>query len=567
MLKLKKSQEYWFMKRMSIFLRPCKIKFLVIIICIIISTIISFFQPLIIRDITDKGMVNKDLQVIVYSTLLLMGLVIINQLIEILQANIFSDIHNEVSFSVWNTAFNKLMYIKMDYFNDKNNSEIINHLQTDVESVTSITDRYIVMSISYIFRVISGMAGLTIISWKLTFIVLTLLPINYLVVRAISKLKKKKMEVMIDNYRDYSAWVGDNIDGVKEIKLLNLYYQRLSIFENKQKKLLKNNKENNMLDTYNFSCEVILGWLVNGLLYVLGGYFIINGALTIGGVFSFITYSNYVTGPISSIFNLKYYFSRILPSAKRLFTFLDMDEEFNPDNPIIMLEDDIEIRFRNVSFSYEEKGEILKDINFSVSKGEKVAIIGSNGSGKTTLVNLLLRFIEPSNGVIEIGNKNMKLFSIENYRSLFSVVSQEPYLFFDTILNNINVAGNAYNNKIKKACVQSGASEFIDKLPEKENSMIGRNGAKLSGGEKQKLAVARAIIKDSPIVIMDEATAGYDVESDSYLHDVILNEFVDKTVIMITHRYDNLKGFDRVYRLFEGDLIEISNEKSTSWVN
>ena len=362
------------------------------------------------------------------------------------------------------------------------------------------------------------------------------------------------MERLIENYCDFSLWLGDNIEGVKYIKLWNLYDQRYMFFEKKLKSIINSEKENTMLDTYNMCSEIILGWVVTGILYILGGILVVKGSLTIGGVLSFITYSNYVTGPISSIINLKYFLSRIYPSGERLFKFLDLENEYNPVNAIEINKENLEIQFKKVAFTYTEKGEVLKDINFSVLKGEKVAIIGSNGSGKTTLVNLLLRFIEPTSGEIEICNENINKIRLEEYRSLFAVVSQEPYLFYDTIQNNINLDESGKEDMVNNACLQSGASEFINKLPEKGNSMVGQNGAKLSGGEKQKLAVARAIVKDSPIVILDEATSGFDVESDSYLHDIILNELVGKTVIMITHRYENLIGMDRVYRLSEGRL-------------
>ncbi len=555
---LKRNPNLWFLKRILSYLKIFKKKIWIITVCLILSSVLGFFQPLIMRRITDNGLIQKNLHVIIVSVITLLGLVLFNQVLEILQTKIFTDIHNKFKFTIWNQAFNKILHLKMEYYNDKNNSEIINCLQTDVDSVSSIMDRFMILNISFLFRVISGIAGLIFISWKLALIVLAMVPVKYLVVRTISKQKKKKMEKFIENFCDFSSWLGDNIDGIKDIKLWNLYNQRYLFFEKKLKNILNSERENTMLDTYNMFCEIILGWSVTGILYILGGILVVNGSLTIGGVLSFITYSNYVTGPISSIINLKYFLSRIYPSGERLFKFLDLkDEEYNPDNTKEISKENLEIQFKNVSFTYMEKGEVLKDINFSVSKGEKVAIIGSNGSGKTTLVNLLLRFIDPTSGAIEICNENINQISLEKYRSLFSVVSQEPYLFYDTIQNNINLDKYGRENMVDKACLQSGASEFINKLPEKENSMVGRNGAKLSGGEKQKLAVARAIVKDSPIVILDEATSGYDVESDFYLHNIILNELIGKTVIMITHRYENLVGMDRVYRLSEGRLEKL----------
>lgn len=561
-----KSEKFDFklLKRMLKYLVPFKKRLWLIIVCFALSTVVGFFQPLTIRSITDNGMAQKNLKVIIYSVLILLGLVLVNQLLEVLQAKLFIDIHNESEFLLSHQAFNKLLHLKTEYFSDKNNSEIINSLQMDVSNVSAITDRFMAVNISYIFRVISGVAGLIIISWKLTIIVLAMAPIKYFTVLTLSKRKEKKTEELIENYRDFSAWFDDNIGGVKEIKLWNLYNKRYKTFEKKQKNILKISKESTILDTWNVFYEIMLEWSVTGLLYILGGILIVNGSLTIGGVFAFLSYSSYVTGPISSILNIRYFFSRIFPSAKRFFSFLDMEEETNFENSIEVKNESQNIQLKNVSFSYEENREVLKNINFVFSKGEKVAIIGANGSGKTTLLNLLLRFIEPTSGEIYIGDKNINQISIAKYRSLFSVVSQEPYLFHDTILNNINLDGNASKEEVENACRQSGANDFIDKLPKKENSKIGKNGARLSGGEKQKIAVARAIVKDSPIVILDEATSGYDVESDSYLHDVILNELKNKSVIMITHRYDNLEGMDKVYRLSEGRLVEMNKLKKSS---
>lgn len=559
-----KSEKFDFglLKRILKYLEPFKKRLWLIIAGFGLSTLVGFFQPLTIRNITDNGMSQKNLRVIIYSVFVLFGLVFVNQLIEVMQTKLFTDIHNESEFLLSHQAFNKLLHLKTEYFSDKNNSEIINSLQTDVDNVSSVTSRFIAVNISYIFRVISGIAGLVIISWKLTLVVLAMAPIKYFTVLKLSKRKEKKTEKLIEIYRDFSAWFDDNIGGVKEIKLWNLYDRRYKTFEKKQKDILKINKESTILDTWNVFYEVMLEWSVTGILYILGGILIVNGSLTIGGVFAFLSYSSYVTGPISSILNIRYFFSKIFPSAKRLFSFLDMEEEVNPENGREVEKENQMIQFRNVSFSYEENREVLKDISFTFSKGEKIAIIGANGSGKTTILNLLLRFIEPTKGEIYIGDKNINQISIDKYRSLFSVVSQEPYLFHDTIMNNINLDGSADEEKVERACRQSGANEFIDKLPKKENSKIGKNGARLSGGEKQKLAVARAIVKDSPIVILDEATSGYDVESDSYLHDVILNELKDKSVIMITHRYDNLEGMDIIYRLSGGRLAKVNKSEN-----
>ena len=361
-----KSEKFDFklLKRMLKYLVPFKKRLWLIIVCFALSTVVGFFQPLTIRSITDNGMAQKNLKVIIYSVLILLGLVLVNQLLEVLQAKLFIDIHNESEFLLSHQAFNKLLHLKTEYFSDKNNSEIINSLQMDVSNVSAITDRFMAVNISYIFRVISGVAGLIIISWKLTIIVLAMAPIKYFTVLALSKRKEMKTEELIENYRDFSAWFDDNIGGVKEIKLWNLYNKRYKTFEKKQKNILKISKESTILDTWNVFYEIMLERSVTGLLYILGGILIVNGSLTIGGVFAFLSYSSYVTGPISSILNIRYFFSRIFPSAKRFFSFLDMEEETNFENSIEVKNESQNIQLKNVSFSYEENREVLKNINF-----------------------------------------------------------------------------------------------------------------------------------------------------------------------------------------------------------
>ena len=213
------------------------------------------------------------------------------------------------------------------------------------------------------------------------------------------------------------------------------------------------------------------------------------------------------------------------------------------------------LHLKKVSFAYNTTHQVLKDVSVIFEANERVAFIGPNGSGKSTFLQLLLRSLEPNSGKILLNDVDVTELDLKSYRNLFSVVSQEPYLFNDTIRYNLDPLDIATQSDVEKALRQSGADGFISKLPAGLDTEIGRNGAKLSGGEKQKLAVARALLRNTPIVILDEATSGFDVESDLYLHNVFLKEFAGKTVIMVTHRYSNLEGIDKVYRIVDGQLI------------
>lgn len=315
-----------------------------------------------------------------------------------------------------------------------------------------------------------------------------------------------------------------------------------------------------MLDVWNNFSEAILEWTVNILLYLVGGILVLSGSLSIGAVFAFLSYSWYVTGPVSTLLNIKLFISQIRPSARRLFKFLDMETEEDHGNSQVA-GIPIRLEFKNVEFYYQKSHPVLKSVSFYAEAGEKIVIIGNNGSGKSTILNLLLRFNLPTKGEILVNQSPISEYALDEYRLLFSVVSQEPYLFLGNIIENVDLRGNSLKEEVLSAIHASGMYEYIQRNPDAINSQIGRNGSRLSGGEKQKLAVSRALLRDAPIIILDEATSGYDVESSSYLHNMIVNQMKNKTVILVTHHYEQLQGMDRVYQLENGVLRELNLNK------
>ena len=541
--------------RMLSFLKPYKKRLLMVGCLLIVSSVIGFLQPLVIRDITDKGMMQKNYSVILGSVAVLAVLILVNQGRELLQIKIFTEINNAVSFDIFSSAFQKLLHLKKSYFSDKNTAEILSFLQTDISQVASITDQYTVMCISYLFRIISGLIGLFLIDGKLTMLVLAMVPAKYLLVRHLSKRQEKAMDALIEKSREFSGWFGDNIEGIDEIKLWNLYKTKETVFREKKKEILEMSKTNTMIGGWNSFWQVLLEWSVTIAIYLVGGFQICAGKMTMGTVFTFVSYSSYVTGPVGAFINLKMFFSHVFPSAKRLFQFMDLETEDDAgEKRITKVPPTLEVK--DVTFQYCADRMILKKINLLIRPGEKIAIIGKNGSGKSTIINLLLRFYEPDCGAIFVNGVDVRRISLERYRGLFSVVSQNPYLFQGDILQNINLNNHCDMEKIQETLKISGVAEYVSKMPEGYKTKVGKNGTKLSGGEKQKIAVARALLKDAPIVILDEATSNFDAESNSYLHDMIVNEMKEKTVIMITHHYSNLKGMDRIFEIESGGLKE-----------
>ena len=551
------------LKRVLSLLVPYKSYLVLMVGCFIVTTCSSFALPLIMRKITDQGMVDKDFEIIVLYSLFLLFAFAINQCFSLFQTRIYVKIHNEFSLSLFSRAFIKLLKLPLSYYHEKNSAEIVSTTNIDVDQVAAITDQSLLFSITNILQIVSGLIGLMIIDWRLALVVITVIPIKYLTIKQLSRKKKTLMERSIDSSRKFNSWFGNNIGGIKEIKLWNIYSLKLNQFTKMQEDVLRNNKDNIMLDKYNITIDSLLDTILSTAIYILSGYLIVFGNFTIGGAFAFISYSSYVIGPIGMLLNLNYNLSQILPSAKRFFSFLDLPEEKvnmtegkNRDGLNISEQSPL-IEIENLEFYYDKRRKLFKDVNFKLFAGEKIGIIGPNGAGKSTLINLLLCFIHPVSGNIKIGGIETSEFGLSNLRNLFAVVSQEPYLFQGTIEHNIDITENSSKEIIESMCQKSGAAEFIQKLSYGYQQQIGPNGAKLSGGEKQKLALARALIKKAEIVILDEATSNFDVDSEEYLQKIISQELQGKTVLLITHRYNLLKKLDRVFKINNGKISEV----------
>lgn len=552
-----KKQENYLRRLLEMFL-PYKWNLLLILFLLILSTGFGFLQPLTIQQITDTGMLQRDINVVIQYACALGLLVLFAQIIEITITRLFADIHNSLYASIFNRAFDKLLHLRKSYFEDKNSAEVLSFLQMDVSQVSSLADQYSATCVGHIFRMISGLVGLCLISWKLALVVITMVPIKYLLVRSLSRRQEQVMSNVLESSRDFSRWFSDELNGIDEVKLWNLFQKQETIFQEKQKKILHGQKQITMIGGWNFFGESLLEWGVTIILYIIGGFLVCSDTLSIGSVFAFISYSGYVTGPVSALLNLKMHLARIVPSSRRLFNFMSMETEPDKGTTFLMTSSPV-LEFQNVDFYYDNTRKVLQNITFTIKPGKKIAVIGQNGSGKSTLIKLLLRFYLPSSGTIRINGLDIQNIPLAEYRNLFSVVSQNPYLFMGNIIDNIDLYGNSDENKVHHALHVSGVESYLSRMPQLEKTLIGQNGARLSGGERQKIAVARAILKDSSVVVLDEATSGFDVESNAYLHDIIVNHMKNKTVIMITHHYQNLEGMDEVWKLEDGKLSLLDN--------
>lgn len=532
-------------------LLPYKFGISGIILILILNAIFSLILPLLSKSIMDDGFIGGDQGVLILRVMQTLILVILICGIDIVKDKIRIGIQNDLKLNLSSNSFQHLSRLNMSYFDEKNDAEILNNLRMDIENICMVADNSLFFVFAQVFSIIGGMVGLFILNAKLAGLVILLIPIKYLIARYFAKKNKKIMQQYIESEEVYSKWFGDVVSGMREIKLFNLYQHKYVELQGYQERIVKSSKKANLLLTYNTTVEKITMQLLMSCIYILGAIQVFNLETSVGTTFAFISYSAYVTSPITAIMNIKQMLAGIFPSVERYVAFVNIEEEQVEGEKVPSMGD---IILTDVSMYYDTNPNkyAIENLSLTIKAGSKTAVIGTNGSGKSTLINLLLRLYRYNSGNITMNGVEISSLNLDDYRSMFSVVSQDVVLFNGTIKDNLCLYKDFSDSAIKFAIQASGLEGFI-----KEHSLdyvVGERGTALSGGEKQKLSLARAILHDKPILILDEATANTDVYSKKYIHNYLF-EATEKTVIIITHSDEVLQMMDDIVFLENGKVL------------
>lgn len=539
-------------RRLLLLLGKYKKTIVVIVGCLLVSTGLNLCVPLISRRIMDDGFIGGNKKLLIELVLVSMVIYTINSLIDLIKEKKRVDISAKIQYFLSEQSFSHLMKLRVNYFNNTNYAETLNNINMDINQMTSVADSSVFFVITQAFSMTGGIIGLFIIDFRMTILVLLFIPIKCVVMKYFAKKQKQIMDEFIKKNQKYAKWFGDTVGGVREVKLFNILDRKHEEFDQNQKDIIEKQKQMNMLGQWNTITDSLMVQFLSTLLYILGANLVFDLQLSVGSVFAFITYSSYVTGPISAILNIGYFLSGIIPSTKRYYAFMDLEEETDNGETAALCPDDLKLQ--QVSFAYEKEKYVLKDVDILFAKGSKTAIIGRNGSGKTTIINLLTRMYEPTSGKIMLGTEDISELPLPEYRNMVSVVSQQIYLFNDTIRNNICLYKRVDDVIVEEACKDSGLEDFIKEVS--LDYVVGQNGAMLSGGQKQKIALARALIHDKPIVIFDEATSNTDAYSEQQINGLLDTKLKEKTVIVITHKKEILNKVDQIVVLKEGVVID-----------
>ena len=498
------------------------------------------------------------------SALMLLGVyLIIMTLLKTLSAFLASaslvPIRTGILRDIRNAIYKKITSLHLGYFSHEKKGDIISRMTNDVSEV----EASIISSLETIFKnpimIILYLVVLFTMSWRLTIFVLILLPISGLLIGRIGKSLKRKSLLGQQLSGELISQIEETLGGLRVIKAFNAESKLNLRFQNLNETI---RHTFNRIHTRYFLAHPVsefLGTTVIAILLWYGGYLILsgNGGISAPEFIYYLVIFYSIINPFKELSRAGYSIQKGLASLQRIDAVLDAENNISePSNPQTINSFNNEIRFNNVSFKYQDEW-VLKNINLTISKGQTIALVGQSGSGKSTLVDLIPRFYDTIEGSISIDGIDIRNLSIHNLRHLMGNVNQEAILFNDTIYNNITFGvESATQAEVEQAARIANAHDFITATPDGYQTNIGDRGSRLSGGQRQRISIARAILKNPPILILDEATSALDTESERLVQDAIEHLMQNRTAIVIAHRLSTIKSADLICVLHEGRIIE-----------
>lgn len=400
-----------------------------------------------------------------------------------------------------------------------------------------------------------GLLGVMVYhDWKLTAIVFGIIPFFIIVFNVTGKRIKRYVKKSQEDQSVMTHHASEGLSGQKIIKAFGLQKYMIQRFDQAQDQFLANKKVSNSTEEHSHPLIEVLISVAFAIVIIASFMRAKEGELSVGEFFSFVGAFGMFMDPIRRYSKANAKLNQAKASADRIFKIMEVDEEEDPGS-IEKFDFSESIEFHNVTFSYG-KGDVLRDFNLKINKGEKVALVGLSGSGKSTALSLLLRLYDYGKGQILIDGKELKDYKLQTLRSLFALVSQDVFLFNDTVKENIKAGENFTDEQISTAFEVSYADEFVHGLPEGIETEIGDRGLKLSGGQAQRLTIARAFLRDCPILLFDEATSALDNESERIVQKALEKVAAHKTVLAVAHRLSTIQNYDRIIVMKEGQKVQ-----------
>lgn len=537
------------------YIKPQWKTLLTVIVLTIVATGIGLYLPIINSNLVDKGILAKNFDYVLNISIIYTLAYVVKGFIGLLISSLTAIMNSKIRFKMNQDVFKEIERFKLSYFQNNDPTMIYNNITTDINNVSKLFDGNLLNVFTQMLYLIGGITCVFMINYKLALVAIAIIPIKYFSINFFSKKNKVLTKEYLSIHTDYARWFQDTIQGIRDIKVFNLYEKKENEFSKVKTKFIKYERMFSIISSAKEEFDNFITQFIIIIIYILGTFFIIKNELTYGTIVAFLTYLVYVSTPISYLTNIKFIFSGIIPSAKRLKEIFETEKEiYNQKIPVSVLKEDSIIELKGVSYSFADK-KLIDDIDLTFKVGEIVALVGDNGSGKTTIGNLLLRFIEPNEGAILLDGINIKEMDLNSYREMFAVADAKSHLFQERLSYNIN-----FNEK-----EIDEIDDIIQKSQLKNSEIVlMRSQLKLcesnvSSGEKQKIIIARVFYADKQISIFDEATANLDKKSRENIEEVMVKNSKNSLKIIITHSKDILQYVDQIVMLHEGKVTCFEN--------
>ena len=551
------------LKRILSYLKPYWLQFLFVFLAILVAAVVGLVPSIVTGKIVDQALVGDDLQFLIELLLIALAAMAASQLIGVLENYINAWISQHIIFDMRNEMYMHLQRMPHSFFTTEKQGDIITRMDTDISGVSSVISGTLSRVVGNIATIVTTLVALFSLSWQLAWVGLAVLPLLIAPTRIAGKSRLKYATRTQAKTDEMNQIINETLSasGSLLVKMFTREQKAAAEFSGVNAQV----RDLSMKETRSGSLfRVAMGMFTQLgplLIYFAGGLLIIehlDPALTVGTVTAMVSLVNRLYRPVESLLDLQVTFTRSLALFVRIFDYLDRD------NPIVSPENgakpDVEqqpITCEHVAFGYEKGQLILTDVNFTVPGGAMYAIVGPSGSGKSTVVNLIPRLYDVDAGSVKIAGVDVRDFDLEYLRQRIGVVTQEAYLFNGTILENLRYANeDATMEEIERACCIANIYDFIASQPEGFNTEVGNRGLKLSGGEKQRLSLARVVLKDPQILILDEATSALDSISEAAIQQALEELMVGRTSIVIAHRLSTILKADRILVVKDGVIAE-----------
>jgi ATP-binding cassette subfamily B protein len=556
------------LRKLIQYLGQYRLLILIIWLIAIASTAFSIVGPKILGKATTKlfeGVMAKiagtgdiDFTYIGHIILLTLMLYLFSSILGYIQGWIMTNVAMSITYRFRKDISQKINRMPFKYFDGTNHGEVLSRITNDVDTVSQTLNQSLTQIITSVTTMIGVLVMMFTISWQLTLVAIGILPISFGIIGLIVS----KSQVFFKQQQDYLGHINGHVEEMYGshlvVKAFNGEAKSIAQFDQLNDVLYDSAWKSQFLTGLMFPIMNFVGNLGYVAICIVGGYLAVNGTITIGDIQAFIQYVRTFTQPITQIANISNVMQQTLAAAERVFEFLAEAEE-EPDTvvPLSLEKAEGRVDFKNVHFGYNPDKIVINDLSFYAEPGQRIAIVGPTGAGKTTMVKLLMRFYDVNGGSIMVDNHNVKDFKRSDLRCMFGMVLQDTWLFNGTIMENIRYGrSNASDEEVFAAAKAAHADHFIRALPDGYNFVLNEETTNISQGQMQLLTIARAILADPNLLILDEATSSVDTHTEVLIQKAMLELMKGRTSFIIAHRLSTIRDADWILVMNNGDIVE-----------